>query len=174
MLENPTSAAAAAADPAAVVKRYAPPNQRNRPLNRRKSSDRFDRTNNLHGNDLEKNQIASSRGIVVIDHGDAGSSSLLNENSHPRFIALEGCCSSQAFELLNNRWAAAMHCFNDSSIDLSERPVMYSGSGSAWGHFRLPHQLMAPAGGAGSLGSSMDFLTELRRLKHNSNVSSRT
>lgn len=66
-------------------------------------SDRFDRTNNLHGNDLEKNQIASSRGIVVIDHGDAGSSSLLNENSHPRFIALEGCCSSQAFELLNNR-----------------------------------------------------------------------
>lgn len=28
MLENPTSAAAAAADPAAVVKRYAPPNQR--------------------------------------------------------------------------------------------------------------------------------------------------
>ncbi|XP_062030647.1 uncharacterized protein LOC133746486 isoform X2 [Rosa rugosa] len=128
MLENPTSAAA---DPASVVKRYAPPNQRNRPLNRRKSAERFDRTNNLHGNDLEKNQIASSRG-----------------------------------------WAATMHCFNDSSIDLSERPVMYSGSGAAWGHFRLPHQLMAPAGGAGSPVSSMDFLSELCRLKHNSNVSS--
>ncbi|XP_062030646.1 uncharacterized protein LOC133746486 isoform X1 [Rosa rugosa] len=168
MLENPTSAAA---DPASVVKRYAPPNQRNRPLNRRKSAERFDRTNNLHGNDLEKNQIASSRG-TVIDHGDGGSSSLLNENSHPWFIALEGCCSSQAFDLLNNRWAATMHCFNDSSIDLSERPVMYSGSGAAWGHFRLPHQLMAPAGGAGSPVSSMDFLSELCRLKHNSNVSS--
>lgn len=65
-------------------------------------TERFDRTNNLHGNDLEKNQIASSRG-TVIDHGDGGSSSLLNENSHPWFIALEGCCSSQAFDLLNNR-----------------------------------------------------------------------
>ncbi|XP_024175267.1 uncharacterized protein LOC112180919 isoform X3 [Rosa chinensis] len=105
MLENPSSAAA---DPAAVVKRYAPPNQRNRPLNRRKS---------------------------------AG-------------------------------WAATMHCFNDSSVDLSERPVMYSGSGAAWSHFKLPHQLMAPAGGAGSPVSSMDFLSELCRLKNNSNVSS--
>nr|XP_011464426.1 PREDICTED: uncharacterized protein LOC101303233 [Fragaria vesca subsp. vesca] len=120
MLENPTSAAPpAASDPTSAVKRYAPPNQRNRALNRRKSAERFDRTNNLHGSDLEKNQIVFSRGSGVIDHGDGGGSSLLNENSQPCFIALEGCCSSQAFDLLNNRWAAAMHCFNDPSVDLS-------------------------------------------------------
>ncbi|XP_048436091.1 uncharacterized protein LOC103941171 isoform X3 [Pyrus x bretschneideri] len=102
MLENPPSAAAAAADPGAVVKRYAPPNQRNRPLNRRKS---------------------------------AG-------------------------------WAAAMRCFNDPSVDLPERPVMYTGSSSAWGPFLLPHQLMASTVGAGSPGSPMDFLSELFRSKN--------
>ncbi|KAI5311077.1 hypothetical protein L3X38_045544 [Prunus dulcis] len=167
MLENPTSAAAAAADPPANVKRYAPPSQRNRPLNRRKSADRFDRTNNPQGgSDLEKNQISSSRSLSGMDHGDASSSSLLNENSHPGLLALEGCSSSAAFQLLNNRWAAAMHCFNDQSVDLSERPVMYTGGGSAWGQFQLPHQLMASTGGAGSPGSSMDFLSELRRSKN--------
>ncbi|XP_050375977.1 uncharacterized protein LOC126793482 isoform X2 [Argentina anserina] len=134
MLEN--SSSAAAADPAAVVRRYAPPNQRNRALNRRKSAERFHQINNLQGNDLEKNQIASTRG----NHGDAGSSSLLNVTLQPLFIALEGCCSSQASDLFNNRWAAVMHCFNDSSIDLSERPIMYSGSGAAWGQFRPPRQ----------------------------------
>ncbi|XP_028956298.2 uncharacterized protein [Malus domestica] len=109
MLENPPSAAAAAADPGAVVKRYAPPNQRysfrssmNRPLNRRKS---------------------------------AG-------------------------------WAAAMRCFNDPSVDLPERPVMYTGSSSAWGPFLLPHQLMASTVGAGSPGSPMDFFSEPCRSKN--------
>ncbi|XP_028956297.2 uncharacterized protein LOC126615399 isoform X1 [Malus sylvestris] len=173
MLENPPSAAAAAADPGAVVKRYAPPNQRysfrssmNRPLNRRKSADRFDRTNNPHGgSDLEKSQISSSRNISVMDHGDGSSSSLLNENSRG-LIALEGCCTSEAFQLLHSRWAAAMRCFNDPSVDLPERPVMYTGSSSAWGPFLLPHQLMASTVGAGSPGSPMDFFSEPCRSKN--------
>lgn len=38
-----------------------------------------------------------------MDHGDASSSSLLNENSRPGLLALEGCSSSAAFQLLNNR-----------------------------------------------------------------------
>ncbi|BBH06589.1 conserved peptide upstream open reading frame 3, partial [Prunus dulcis] len=172
MLENPTSAAAAAADPPANVKRYAPPV---RGIVLLTDANRFDRTNNPQGgSDLEKNQISSSRSLSGMDHGDASSSSLLNENSRPGLLALEGCSSSAAFQLLNNRWAAAMHCINDPSVDLSERPVMYTGGGSAWGQFQLPHQLMASTGGAGSPGSSMDFLSELRRSKNISHASFRT
>ncbi|XP_020574358.1 uncharacterized protein LOC110020557 isoform X2 [Phalaenopsis equestris] len=51
-------------------------------------------------------------------------------------------------------WAAAIHSYNDQSIDLSERPIMYSGaSGTSWGHLKLPHQ--------------MDFAAELRRAINN-------
>ncbi|RXI02484.1 hypothetical protein DVH24_002562 [Malus domestica] len=64
---------------------------------------RFDRTNNPHGgSDMEKSQISSSRNISVMDHGDGSSSSLLNENSRG-LIALEGCCTSEAFQLLHSR-----------------------------------------------------------------------
>ncbi|XP_021663025.2 uncharacterized protein LOC110651867 isoform X2 [Hevea brasiliensis] len=143
MLENPTPAAQP--DSTAVVKRYAPPNQRNRSLNRRKSGDRFDRSS-LNASDAEKNQQhASPRNIPIIDQGDVGSSNLLSENSRPGLIALEGCCRSEASQLLNDRWALAMHNYNDVSIDLSERPVMYSGSSaSAWGNLRPPHQVVVP------------------------------
>ncbi|PON86371.1 hypothetical protein TorRG33x02_178230 [Trema orientale] len=179
MLENPTTAAQAqtqaqamTTESAMVVKRYAPPNQRNR-LNRRKSADRFDQTNNVYGNDVDKNQVSASRNVPVIDHGDAGSSSLLNENPRARLIALEGCSSSEASLLLNKRWAAAIQSYNDSSIEPSERPVMHSEKvPSAWGgQFRLPHQFMAPTGRPGSPGSQMDFLGELRRAISNSNAS---
>ncbi|KAK9141425.1 hypothetical protein Scep_011106 [Stephania cephalantha] len=51
-----------------------------------------------------------------------------------------------------------MHSYTDPSMDLSERPVMYSGAmAAAWGHSRLPHQ--------------MDFLTQLRRAISNANAS---
>ncbi|KAL4596804.1 hypothetical protein ACB092_12G189700 [Castanea dentata] len=173
MLENPTatathtaSAAAAAAatattDPA--IKRYAPPNQRNRPLNRRKS-DRFDRTNNLYANDVDKNQVAGSKNVPVIDLGDSGSSNLLNENPRTGLIALQGCSSSEASRLLHDRWSAAMRSYQNPSIDLAERPVMYSGSGSsAWGHKQII--------GAGPSGSQMDFLGELRRAMCNAHAS---
>ncbi|KAK9281278.1 hypothetical protein L1049_004175 [Liquidambar formosana] len=182
MLENPTELSTITASTTtttttttATTKRYAPPNQRNRSLNRRKSGDRFERINNLSGNDGEKNQVTASRNVPIIDHGNAGSSNLVNENVRPRLIALDGCCSSEASQLLNDRWAAAMHCFNDPSVDLSEKPVMYSGSSaSAWGQFRLPHQFMPPNATVGPSGSQMDFLGELRRAMRNASGSSDT
>jgi hypothetical protein len=66
-------------------------------------ADRFDRANNLYGNDVEKNPGAASRNVPIIDHGDSVSSNLLNENPRSRLIALEGCCTSEAFQLLNDR-----------------------------------------------------------------------
>ncbi|XP_024017891.1 uncharacterized protein LOC21384882 [Morus notabilis] len=166
MLENPTAAAQAqpaTTDSATVIKRYAHPNQRNR-LNRRKSTDRFDRATNVHGNDADKSQVSAPRNVPVVDHGDAGASSLINENAHTGIIALEGCSVSGASQLLNDRWAAAIQCSSNASIDPSERPVMYSDKAPAWGgQFRLPHQFMSPAGGVSSPGSQMDFLGELRR-----------
>ncbi|XP_018676541.1 uncharacterized protein LOC135653103 isoform X2 [Musa acuminata AAA Group] len=60
-------------------------------------------------------------------------------------------------------WAAAVHQLDDSSADVSVKPVMYSGaSGSSWVHFKLPHQ--------------MDFLGELQSKIHkaNSNLGSNT
>jgi len=153
MLENPTSTLPASDAP---IKRYAPPNQRNR-LHRRKSSDRFDRANNLYGNDVEKNQVAAPRNVPIIDHGDSVSSNLLNVNPRSRLIALEGCCSSDASQLLNDRWAAAMHCYNNQSIDLSERPVMYAAPAWVQGQF-------APQG-------RVDFLGDLRRVMRNANAS---
>lgn len=124
MLENPTPAATAPPPDSTTVKRYAPPNQRNRSLNRRKSGDRFDRGNSLYQNDGEKNQQpqshANTRNNIPDHHGDAGSSSLLNDNSSPHtLIPLEGCCRSEASQLLNDRWAAIMHSYNDTAIDLS-------------------------------------------------------
>ncbi|EOX93640.1 PREDICTED: uncharacterized protein LOC18612557 isoform X2 [Theobroma cacao] len=155
MLENP---APTAPDSAPAIKRYVPANQRNRSLGRRKSG--------------EKSQAVTSRNYPV---GDAGSSSFLNED-HPRpgLIALEGCSGSEASRLLSNRWAAAMHRCHDTSIDLSERPVLYSGSSdSAWRNFRLPHQMMSSTNSIGpSPGSQMDFLGELRRAIRNANANS--
>ncbi|XP_020229171.1 uncharacterized protein LOC109810181 isoform X1 [Cajanus cajan] len=154
MLEN--LQAAPATESGTVVKRYAPPNQRNRSANRRKSSDRLDRTNSI-GNDLEKNQIASSRSVHIPDHGDAGSSNVLNENHYSRFIALEGCSYSAAAQLLNDRWTAAIQSYNNPK-DSSEKPVMYSSGTSVWNQFRHPP-------------NQPDFLVELRRQMQNANPS---
>ncbi|KAJ4730299.1 Iron-stress related protein [Melia azedarach] len=169
MLENPTQTAAAAADASPVVKRYAPPNQRNRSVNRRKSGDRFDRSNNVYGNGGEKNQFATSRNTPGTDHGDMGSSNPLNVNSQPKLITLEGFSRSEAAQLLKDRGRAAMKRYNDPLIDLSERPVLYSSGASAWGQFRLPHQMLPPSNSTGpTSGSQMDFLAELRRKMQNS------
>lgn len=72
----------------------------------------------------------------------------------------------------NAGWAAVLHRYHDTSIDLSERPVLYSGiSDSAWRNVRLPHQMMSPANNTGpSSGSQMDFLAELRRAIRNANT----
>ncbi|KAJ8899327.1 hypothetical protein K2173_018301 [Erythroxylum novogranatense] len=165
MLENPSTETAAPPGPTvSAVKRYAPPNLRNRPVNRRKSGDRFDRTN--YANDGEKAQQYGTSRNIHLDHSD-----VVNENSRLHFVALEGCSRSEASQLLNDRWATVMHNYNDMSIDLSERPVMYSGSGaSAWGQIRLPHQFMSP--GNNNIGAPTDFLSELCRAMRNANVSS--
>ncbi|OWM82951.1 uncharacterized protein LOC116189168 [Punica granatum] len=159
MLENPPPAAADP-PPSAVVKRYAPPNQRNRSLSRRKSGERFDRSSNPYALDGDK---LAARNIPIADPRDTGIRNFPNDSHHFGLIPLEGCCSSEAYQLLSDRWAAAIHCCNDPSIDPSERPLMYSGSSaSVWGHIKLPHQLMFP-GAAVSPGSQMDFMAELQR-----------
>ncbi|XP_071725082.1 uncharacterized protein [Rutidosis leptorrhynchoides] len=133
MLENPTPVAP---NSAPVVKRYAPPNQRNRSLNRQKSGG-FDRASGIYANEGEKNQPAATRNFS----GDAGSSSFSNENARHTLIGLEGCSRSDAAQLLNDRWSATLHRYNEMSADSSKRPVMYTGSSaSAWTQFRLPHQ----------------------------------
>lgn len=71
-------------------------------------ADRFDRTNNLYANDVDKNQVAGSKNVPVIDLGDSGSSNLLNENPRTGLIALQGCCSSEASRLLHDRM-----CYNN-------------------------------------------------------------
>ncbi len=169
MLENPTDSTANIA----TIKRYAPPNQRNRSLGRRKSGgDRLERANS-YTNDGEKNQVAAFKNLPVLDHGDPRSSNVFNEYPVSRLIALQGCCNSDAFQLLNNRWQAAIYAYENPSTDLAERPTLYSGSGgSAWGQFRLPHQMMPPTVGVGPSSSQMDFLGELRRAMHNSNARS--
>ncbi|KAK1412701.1 hypothetical protein QVD17_34160 [Tagetes erecta] len=155
MLENTTDSSSTA-----TVKRYAPPNQRNRALGRRKSGggDRLERASS-YGNEGEKNQAAGLRNAPIMDHADP-----------PRLVGLQGCCNSEAYQLLNNRWAAAMSAYESPSTDLAERPVMYTGSSaSAWGQFRLPHQMISPIGG-GPSGPQMDFISELRQAMHNSNA----
>ncbi|XP_058205564.1 uncharacterized protein LOC131319355 isoform X2 [Rhododendron vialii] len=175
-MENPSDSSSAAN--ITTTKRYAPPFQRKGSLGRRKSGgDRFERINNSV-NDGEKNQVATSKHVPLTDHGDAA---VVNENLHPRLISLHGCCKSDAFQLLNERWAATINAFNDPTTDfageLKHLPVMYTGSGgSAWGQFRLPHQFNSPRVAAGSSsGSQMDFLSELRRaMHHDANASSAT
>lgn len=104
-------------------KRYAPPSQRNRVLNRRKS-------------------------------GDHGEMSAHSEKRFPGVIAIDGCCTSDAARLLNERWAAAINSYHDPMTDSSEKPMMYSGaSGSSWGHVKPSYQ--------------MDFLSELQRAIQN-------
>ncbi|XP_057509841.1 uncharacterized protein LOC130792328 isoform X1 [Actinidia eriantha] len=172
MSENPNDSSSTANT--TTVKRYAPPNQRNRSLGRRRSGgDRFERMNNRSANDGENNQVPTSRNVPIADHGHALGSNIVNENPQTALIPLQGCCKSEACELLNDRWIAARNACNDPSIDFTEKPVMYSRTGaSAWGQFRPPHQLMSRTGNAGPLGSQMDFLTELQRAIRDANASS--
>lgn len=71
-------------------------------------ADRFDKAGSLYANDVEKNQVTASKNVTVTDFGDAGSNSLLKENPHARLIALEGCSSSEATQLLNDRKCVAI------------------------------------------------------------------
>ncbi|CAK9134913.1 unnamed protein product [Ilex paraguariensis] len=168
MLETPTAVDSSSSTANIAPKRYAPPNQRNRQLGRRKSGgDRLERAN-TYQTDGEKHQNAALKNVPIADHWDGAGNNYANDNLHSRLIPLQGCCNSEAFQLLNNRWTAAMNAYSNPSIDLAERPVLYTGSGApAWGHVRLPHQLMSPTASVGPPGSQMDFLDELWRKMQN-------
>ncbi|XP_047979647.1 uncharacterized protein LOC125221560 [Salvia hispanica] len=162
MLENPSSDA-----PAATVKRYAPPNQRNRSLGRRKSGgDRLERAN-IYANDVDRNPVGATKGGGLTDHGDLGYNVRANENLRAKLIPLQGCCNSEASQLLNSRWTAAMNAHSSLPEDSSERPVVYARKNAApWGHSILPHLLIQPTGGV-STGLQGDFLNELRQAMDN-------
>ncbi|KAL3367408.1 hypothetical protein AABB24_011908 [Solanum stoloniferum] len=147
MPEHP-SADSSATDNTVTVKRYAPPNQRNRSLGRRKSGgDRLERASN-YASDGEKNQMSAAKSV-----SDAGVNRV-NEYPPTKLIPLQGCCTSEAFQLLNDRWAAALNAHNNLSEDSRERPVMYT-KRSPWGHPMLPHQLISQAGAESSTGQKV-------------------
>uniref|UniRef100_A0A1J3F5P7 Uncharacterized protein n=2 Tax=Noccaea caerulescens TaxID=107243 RepID=A0A1J3F5P7_NOCCA len=133
-MQNPPNSSMV--DPTSAPKRYTPPNQRNRSSNRRRS-----RGSSI-GNEGERSQP-----VAV---------GIQRENSSPRIISPEGCCGSEAYQLLSDRWAAAMHLYNDPSVDLSERPMMYYG-GDVWimasGNRTLPPPPILPT----------DYRTQLSR-----------
>lgn len=134
------------------IKRYTPPVHRNRANNRRKSGDRAEKANYSYNNDGEKSHVPSLKNLPPIIHHETFVSNAQNDYSQTRLVPLEGCCASEAAQLLSDRWAAAMNLCNDQSNDSPDKPVMYSGSsGSSWGHghMKLPHQ--------------MNFLEDLRR-----------
>ncbi|KAJ8559417.1 hypothetical protein K7X08_003475 [Anisodus acutangulus] len=154
-------------DNTVTVKRYAPPNQRNRSLSRRKSGgDRLERASS-YASDGEKNLISASKSTSTI--ADTGGVNQANEYPPTRLIPLQGCSISEAFQLLNDRWAAALNAHNNLPEDSLERPVMYA-KRSPWGHAMLPRQLMSQAGAGSSTGLHKDFLSELRLAMLNANV----
>ncbi|PIN19785.1 hypothetical protein CDL12_07516 [Handroanthus impetiginosus] len=167
MLENPSSDSPAAPANIATVKRYAPPNQRNRSLGRRKSGgDRLERANS-YGTDGDRNPVVSTKSGIIADHGDSGYNNRANESLRGKLIPLQGCCNSEASQFLNNRWAAAMSAYNSLPEDSVERPVLYTKkNASAWGQAILPHLQIQSTGGA-STGLQRDFLSELRQAMHN-------
>ncbi|CAH9075334.1 unnamed protein product [Cuscuta epithymum] len=160
----------------ATVKRYAPPNQRNRSIGRRKSgADRLERANS-YASDGEKNQNSILRTMPSIDHhGDTGGNYRTNEDRRSggaalNLISLNGCCNSEVVQLLNDRWVAAMSLYNSLPDGSPEKPVMYTRKNtSPW---RLPHQ-MHGAGFGPSAGLQRDFLSELWQAMPKQNSSSK-
>ncbi|XP_073291668.1 uncharacterized protein [Primulina huaijiensis] len=164
MLENPSVDSSAAAVNMATVKRYAPPNQRNRLLGRRKSvGDRLEPAS-TYANDGERNHISCTKANSMVDHGYAGVNKRPGEIHCSRLIPLHGCSDSEAFQLLNNRWTAVLSAYNNLGEDSVERPVLYTKkNASAWGRAFLP-QLPTV-----SSGLRRDFLSELQQAMNNAN-----
>ena len=74
-------------------------------LNELIGADRLERANS-YPNDGEKTQISVPKNVPLINHGDAGSSKRVNENSLVGLIPIHGCCNSEAFQLLNDRMSS--------------------------------------------------------------------
>ncbi|KAK1436993.1 hypothetical protein QVD17_02777 [Tagetes erecta] len=158
MLENPTDLSSTTNN--ATIKRYVHPNQRNCSLGGRKyGGDRLERTSS-YGSDGDKKQAATLKDVPIMDNADL-----------PQLIGLQGCGRSEAYQLLNNRWTAAIDAYENPSTYFAERPIMYSGcSSSAWGQIRLPHQMVFPMAVVGQSGPEMDFISELRQIMHDTNT----
>ncbi|KAI3461759.1 hypothetical protein Pfo_018422 [Paulownia fortunei] len=173
MLENPSTDTTAAAASIETVKRYAPPNQRNRSLGRGKSggvyfADRLEWAN-TYVNDGERNPIGVTKTSPVADHGEGVGNNCASENLRMKLIPLLHCCNSEAFHLLNNRWTAAMSAHNSLPENSAERPVLYTRkSAPAWGHSNLPHLLIQPTDRAPT-SLQRDFRNELQQAIHNVN-----
>ncbi|KMZ58737.1 hypothetical protein ZOSMA_74G00810 [Zostera marina] len=127
----------------------------NRVFNNRKkpvSKDQFERN---------KYRSYSKKVPVMEQHGKVGNP---HSNSNSNVISLDGCCSSNASKLLKDRWTAVIASYNDASVDISERPLMYSGdSESSCSQMKLPQQSV-----------KMDFPTKLRHLICNANAAETT
>ncbi|RAL43367.1 hypothetical protein DM860_012508 [Cuscuta australis] len=175
MLEIPATDSSASAN-IASLKRYAPPNQRNRSLGRRKSGiERLERANS-YGSDGEKNQNSILKNMASLDHhGDTGGNGRTYEKHRPsgstlNVISLNGCSNSEVVQLLNNRWVATMNMYNTLPEGSPERPVMYTRNAMPW---RLPHQMSLGAGVGPSAGVQRDFLRELWQAIHSQDSSSK-
>lgn len=71
-------------------------------------TDRFEKINYVSGHDREKNQ-SHSRNFVSIDHGDLINSKYQSE-SHSSVIPVDGCCNSEAAQLLSERKSDDLLC----------------------------------------------------------------
>ncbi|KAL2938962.1 Ni-sirohydrochlorin a c-diamide reductive cyclase complex component CfbD [Bienertia sinuspersici] len=81
--------------------------------------DRSERPSNLHSTDGDKNSSIGLQSASSTDHSDTGSSKCVYECFHPQLITLNGCCRSEASQLLHERWKAAIRCYSDPTVDLS-------------------------------------------------------
>ncbi|KAF9602187.1 hypothetical protein IFM89_025487 [Coptis chinensis] len=67
---------------------------------------------------MEELAVLPTENVSTIDHTEADSINRLNKNMRPWLI--------EAAKFLTDRWVSAINEYNDPSIELSERPVMYS------------------------------------------------
>ncbi|CAF2102699.1 hypothetical protein BRARA_E03191 [Brassica rapa] len=124
------------ADPSSNTKKYTPPGLRNPSGSNKKTG------GSQQNKDGERSQPQM-------------------EKASGKIVTLKDCATSEAYQLLSERWAAAMHQYNDPTVDLSERPVMHYG-GSVWG--KLPHQILASANNTlPPKITPADYRAELRR-----------
>lgn len=128
-------------------------NFRNRTNNRRNSRDRLDRPNPLGSESGERVASFNLSGTSTdcassTDKTKSGGS----ETCLSGKVEMNGCSNSEAVQLMNERWAAALQSQNDPALDVTDRPVVYSSSEgtSAWGTSKASYQ-----------ASVNDFLAEV-------------
>lgn len=54
-------------------------------------------------NDVDRNPVGATKGGGLTDHGDLGSNVRAYESLRAKLIPLQGCCNSEASQLLNSR-----------------------------------------------------------------------